>query len=275
MTPRPARPPVHFRPSLETLEDRVVPAAPAMAPGTLLLDAALFGAFNNHNQEIPISFSSVANQNGQLVASGTIGHHSFSTTLTLSATPGPNNSTILDLDIAPIHLSVLGLNLNTSAICLDITTTSGSTDPLGSLLNSIATSLNSGNSLSSVLAGLNSSQLSTLNSGLTTLLNDIGADLTAKSSVSSPTTANLPSGSTDILHLSLGPVNVNLLGLNIALNNCATPPGPITLDLSSQSGGSNLLGTVFTDLDHLLTPFLGQTNTDQLLTDVADGIIKI
>ena len=39
-----------------------------------------------------------------------------------------------------------------------------------------------------------------------------------------------------LLHLSLGAVNLNLLGLVVNLNNCATPAGPVTVDITAQSG---------------------------------------
>jgi hypothetical protein len=67
----------------------------------------------------------------------------------VTVTHAPGSSTpILDLDINPIHLNLLGLNVQTSAICLDITAQSGSGNLLGNLLgnvlNSVGNSLNQG-----------------------------------------------------------------------------------------------------------------------------------
>jgi len=57
-------------------------------------------------------------------------------------------------------------------------------------------------------------------------------------------------GSTSILHLSLGPVHVSLLGLNVDLDNCHN--GPVTVDISAQSGPGQLLGNLLTSVTHLL-----------------------
>src|SRR5262249_6760022 len=52
-------------------------------------------------------------------------------------------------------------------------------------------------------------------------------------------------GSCDILNLSLGPINLNLLGLNVALDNCAN--GPVMVDVTADPNGG-LLGSVLCGL---------------------------
>lgn len=65
-------------------------------------------------------------------------------------------------------------------------------------------------------------------------------------------------GAVPILHLSLGPVDLNLLGLGVKLDNCAG--GPVTVDLkaipSSQPGGG-VLGDLLIGVANLLNPSSG------------------
>src|SRR5437879_1377073 len=68
-----------YRPSLEGLEDRVVPAAPALNPG---LFAPL--VHQAHHSVIPITITGITNQAGQLVAQGLIGVNPFTAPITLS-----------------------------------------------------------------------------------------------------------------------------------------------------------------------------------------------
>jgi hypothetical protein len=55
---------------------------------------------------------------------------------------------------------------------------------------------------------------------------------------------------TNILHLSLGPVDLNLLGLQVGLDNCNN--GPVTVDITAQPGPGNLLGNLLGGVAHLL-----------------------
>jgi hypothetical protein len=54
----------------------------------------------------------------------------------------------------------------------------------------------------------------------------------------------------DILNLSLGPVALNVLGLNINLDDCAG--GPITVDITGDEGEGKLLGNLLCDIAGLL-----------------------
>jgi len=54
----------------------------------------------------------------------------------------------------------------------------------------------------------------------------------------------------DILNLSLGPVDLDLLGLRVGLDNCAN--GPVTVDITAQPGPGNLLGNLLGGVAHLL-----------------------
>jgi hypothetical protein len=187
----------------------------------------------------------------EAVANATIGGQAVSIPLTL--TPAGTNAAgvpILNLHVGAIHLNVLGLTVDTSEICLDITAQPGAGNLLGNLLGNIAGLLNGGQTGSQVLGGLTGTQLTSLINGLTGLLNG------ALGLIGSPTNAALggasvtSAGTTNILHLSLGPVDLNLLGLDVHLDNCNN--GPVTVDIGAQSGPGNLLGNLIGGLAHLL-----------------------
>lgn len=71
---------------------------------------------------------------------------------------------------------------------------------------------------------------------------------TAVATVSN-TTVTMPmtqaSGSCPVLHLDLGPLNLDLLGLQISLNQ-------VVLDITAQSGPGNLLANLLCAVAHLL-----------------------
>lgn len=99
---------------------------------------------------------------GQLVALGTAtitnGTGTLVTTLAQNVTPSvnpadppPGSCPILHLDIAPITLNLLGLQITTSEIVLDIVAISGPGNLLGNLLCGIAGLLNPGGTLTNIL----------------------------------------------------------------------------------------------------------------------------
>lgn len=80
----------------------------------------------------------------------------------------------------------------------------------------------------------------TLTSTITNTLT--GAVQTVTQAVSLPIGA---SGTCQILHLDLGPLDLNLLGLQVHLNE-------VVLDITAQSGAGNLLGNLLCAVAHLL-----------------------
>jgi len=68
---------------------------------------------------------------------------------------------------------------------------------------------------------------------------------TSTLSASSLTAAALPAGACSLLHLVLGPVNLNVLGLVVHLNK-------VILNVIAQSGAGNLLGNLLCAVAHLL-----------------------
>jgi len=214
---------------------------------------------------LPLKITGVKVVNGALVAEGKLGSHFFTDPITLAATPNASDPTcpILDLDLAPIHLNLLGLVVHTSPICLDINGDSGNGNLLGNLLCDIANLLNQGTPLSTILSGLNASQLSLLTGGITRMLNTVLHDLTSSAAV-----AGVAGTSCNILVLSLGPLNLNLLGLVVHLDNCHN--GPVRLHVYAVPG--SLLGNLLCSLDDLLNSGGSISQIDALLQQIAAAI---
>ncbi|HKU19585.1 MAG TPA: hypothetical protein VJQ50_01130 [Terriglobales bacterium] len=78
-------------------------------------------------------------------------------------------------------------------------------------------------------------------SGLATVVTSTGT------LIGSFTNATLdPSGTCPILHLTIGPINLNLLGLVVSV------PNPIVVDITAQAGPGNLLGNLLCNVANLL-----------------------
>ena len=202
---------------------------------------------------LPMTITSVTPQGGQLVANGTVGSTSFQLPLVLTPQPLAPGATcpVLDLSVGPIHLSLLGLNVDTSPICLEITATRGG-GLLGDLLCSIANLLNGGMSLADILGTLTPAQLTTLDSGLTTVLNQVLAQATSSNA--------LVGATCDVLNLAVGPLDLSILGLNVSLDDCSG--GPVTVDITATPGGG-LLGDLLCSLSDLLN--VPRPNTTAIL----------
>jgi Planctomycete extracellular len=260
------RAPARRRLAVEGLEDRfVLSSTAALAPPAL--GAALAApAPHQATTMLPLTITGVSIQNGQLLALGQLGSTTFSAPLSLTTSPSADPACpILHLRLNAIHLNLLGLKVDTSNICLNITAMPGSGNLLGNLLCNVAHLLDTGTPLSNILGSLSSADVSTLTGGLTSLLNGALATATAPSAVSG--------ASTNILHLSLGPVDLNLLGLDVHLDNCAN--GPVTVDISAQSGPGQLLGNLLRGLGHLLDSSANQIAIGNKLAKVANEILSL
>jgi len=253
---RRAHEPIRYRPALELLEGRVVMSV--IAAPTPVLAPALISTARAAQQALTllpitinsVSLTGVANNALQLVANATAAGQNFQIPLTLTNTTPNATTPILDLHVGAIHLNLLGLKVDTSDICLKITAQSGSGNLLGNLLSDVAHLLDQGLNLDQILASLTTVQLGNLTTGLSGLLGGaLGAIGSPANAVAGGTSVS-SAGTTQILHLQLGPVDLNLLGLQVHLDNCHN--GPVTVDITAQSGPGKLLGNLLSGLAHLL-----------------------
>jgi hypothetical protein len=201
-------------------------------------------------------------------------------------TTRPGSCQILHLVLGPLDLDILGLRVQLSRIVLDITAQRGPGNLLGNLLCGIAGLLN-GNRLNAVADRLNnvlelSRALSNLPvrqtiAGVGTFAGtfDIqrfarrGDNLVAigtltgtftnlageTANVTRTVTATVTRGTCQILHLELGPLDLDLLGLQIHLDK-------VVLNITAQAGPGNLLGNLLCAIARLLD---GNGSLDSLI----------
>jgi hypothetical protein len=156
-----------------------------------------------------------------------------------------------------LRLSGLALVATLAVLAFGAATTSASTAPAASTTNALTTTLAgtatdaTGAVVGTVNSVLSITGFSTQNGQLvangtltSTITNAAGTVLgTVTQAVSVPVTQ--ASGSCQILHLTLGPLDLNLLGLQVHLNQ-------VVLDVTAQSGAGNLLGNLLCAVAHLL-----------------------
>jgi len=188
---------------------------------------------------VPITITGVAldTATGQLLASGLVGSSPFTTPLRVTAQQVPGAPCpILDLSLGPIDLTLLGLNVQTSPICLAVTAIPGG-GLLGDLLCGVANLLSPDTPIATVLGGMSVSDRDRVLNGLTSVLDQVFDRLVSNN-------ANI-AATCQVLSLSLGPLDLNLLGLRVELNDCAA--GPVTVDITAIPGGG-LLGDLLCGL---------------------------
>jgi hypothetical protein len=235
-------------------------------------------------QQGPIVIDSVNLENLQIVnnvltadgtVTGTLAGLPFTTDITNfalqlipddPATPGVECS-VLDLELGPINLALLGLFVDTSPICLEITATEG-----GGLLGDLLCGLAGGGLLGTGIPVLpTAGQLAVLETGLADVLD--GA-LNQATPAQNGGAEDICTGECEILDLALGPVDLSLLGLNVYLHDCED--GPVQVCVSA-SRGEGILGNL---LCGLANGPIGLTLDDitQLLEQatefLADGILS-
>lgn len=236
--------------SVESLESRVVlsratVAVAAPAANNIDVGAILGDAINFRNIDITgVQLGNLSLVNGVLTATsgtvtGLVGSLPFTTDITNfalqlvpnnPATPG-TECAILSLELAPIDIDLLGLHVDTSDICLNVTAVQGQL--LGDLLCGLAGS------------GLNV-DLGALNGLLGRVLGDAfgaaqqpGQGGGGGGGQAEP--EDICDGECEILDLALGPVDLNLLGLRVQLDNC--DGGPVQVCVSA-TAGEGLLGNL-------------------------------
>jgi len=176
----------------------------------------------------------------------------FTLQLLPPGSPGAGCS-ILNLELAPIKVRLLGLHVDTSPICLNITAIPG-----GGLLGDLLCGIAGG--------GL---PLDLLNGFLTDLLGDL---LTPAANPGQGGggggggggNGDVCTGDCEILDLVLGPIDLTLLGLNVVLDNCDDGPVEVCISATASEG---LLG-------RLLCSLTGPDLLNIRLNDIAKLIKK-
>ena len=137
--------------------------------------------------------------------------------------PGPGTPagcSVLDLELAPIDIDLLGLHVDTSAICLSLTALPGE-GLLGDLLCGLAGGLDLGEILDE-LPGL-----------LTGVLSGVATE-SDPAQVAEP--EDICDGECEVLDLALGPIDLTLLGLIVHLDNCDDGPVQVCVSASADQG---------------------------------------
>jgi len=212
---------------VENLEDRLVLAS----PGSVALPLAV-QSLTQVGDQLQAVISLAGQTAGQVLMD-----------VGAQLAPGQDAS-ILNLHIEDIHLNLLGLHVDTSPICLDVTAHGGE-GLLGDLLSGLGNGLNLGDTLD--LGGI----LDKLGNDATAFLGGVDSLLDQVFSQPLDVTGLLGGhqggDACNILNLELGPIDLNLLGLEVALTNCDDPQAPITVDVTAQQG-EGLLGDLLCGL---------------------------
>ncbi len=176
-----------------------------------------------------------------------------------SPNPPPGNE-LITLKLNPLNVNLLGLQLQTNQIEVNISAQPGQAELLGNLLGSTANLLNLpavNNAVNNVLG----SAVSLLNSGT---LSVSGVNTTSGSLTTAPGTA-----STSVLTLHVAPVTLNLLGAVVTTS-------PIDLTLTANPGQGQVLGNTLTDLANLFNPPLPSSLTiDDINTKLGDLLTEL
>ena len=98
-----------------------------------------------------------------------------------------------------------------------------------------------------------------------TVTDAAGVVTSGTQTITRPVNVDQSSGSCTILHLVLGPVDLDLLGLQVHLDQ-------VVLDITAQSGSGNLLGNLLCAVAGLLD---GNTGLNAVLTQIANLLNQI
>ena len=142
---------------------------------------------------------------------------------------------LLTLQLNPLNINLLGLQVQTDQITVNVSAQPGSGLLLGNLLTTVANLVN--------LQGVNTA-LNNVLGNVVNLLNSAALNVTG---VGSGSLSNAPVATTPVLDLYVAPVHLNLLGALVDTS-------PIHLTITAHSGPGLLLGNVVTDLANLFNP---------------------
>jgi len=146
---------------------------------------------------------------------------------------GAGDCPILEIELDPISVDLLGLSLETSRICVRISNYDDVED-IGDLLCDFADELEGGATLEEILEGnaLSEDELDQLTSSLSDLLEEAHAALADATVVDIETKKGRTAAE---ISLELEPTELNLLGIQAEIDDCED--GPVTVDVSVKRGG--------------------------------------
>ena len=151
-----------------------------------------------------------------------------------SSTPAPAPQQLLQIQLNPLDLDLLGLEVQSDPILVTISTQGGNAKLLGNLLGAVSTLVN----FEGVEAALNNALATTVD-----LVNSV--DLTLPpDAVGSGVFDTATDTVTPVLDLYVAPVYLDLLGLVVTTS-------PIHLTITAHAGAGLVLGNVVTELAHL------------------------
>lgn len=133
---------------------------------------------------------------------------------------------VLNIELGPIDVDLLGLHVDTSPICLTVTAFEGE------------------GLLGDLLCGLAGGDLDLLD-GVLAGLPDVLNESMAQAQPGDGGAEDICDGECEILDLAIGPVDLTLLGLNVHLDDCED--GPVQVCVSA-SEGEGLLGDLLCGL---------------------------
>jgi len=177
---------------------------------------------------------------------GTLAGIPFTTNITdLVLTPGPAGScSVLTLQLAPIHITLLGLHVDTSSICLTITA-QGPGVP-GDLLCGLAGDLAGAGGILGDITGILNNALNSADflSSLSTILNQA---LGQAHKAAPGGGGSVCTGQCTVLDVVLGPLNLTLLGVTVNLDNCSNGAIEVCVSATRSEG---VLGSILCGLAH-------------------------
>ena len=230
-----------LRPGLEGLEDRTVMST--AAPGVL----------HSGHLTLPLPPAVVAPAVTQVhatpqVHAAAVAVHKAVKAKPAATTPAPTQ--VLQLNLPPIDLNLLGLEVKTSRIVVTVSAQSGSGELLGNLLTDVSNLLN----LKSVNGALNN-----VLGNVVGLLNKSTLAVTGVNTGGS-LGSTVSKATVPVLNLYVAPVHLNLLGALVDTS-------AIQVTITAHTGPGLILGDVVGDLAHLFDPPL----PSKLSLDYIDG----
>ena len=219
-TRRALRPGNVFRPGLEQLEERTTPSGLSAGPPS-----------HAH----PLAAHSPAHFGAALA------HRAAAPPASVAVTPAPGATSadpaLITLNLNPLDIKLLGLEVQTNQIQVNVSAQPGQGALLGNLLTDATSLLNIqtvNNALNNVLASVVS------------LVNSVSLNVGGVNTGGKLAHAR-HAATTPVLSLFVAPVHLNLLGALVDTS-------PIQLTITAHSGPGLLLGNVVTDLAHLFDP---------------------